>query len=165
MKGGSNLRKYLNDAQQKAAKGMLVRVGFLEGSTHTSKSGSGEIVQTAQVAAWNEWGDPKHNRPPRPFFRQMIESKKGGWGRSMANILKNNNGDVRGMMVLMGEGIKGQLQHSINEFTDPPLAASTIKAKGFDKPLVDTAEMLRAVDFQVFEGEDAVEMSDEGRRV
>lgn len=163
MRGGANLRKYLSDVQKQAAKDRLLRVGFLADSTHTTKREGGKIVPTAQIAAWNEWGnpDPKDGspaRPPRPFFRNMVEEKKGGWGRSLANLLKNNGGDMEKALVLMGEGIKGQLQKSINEFQDPPLAPATVKAKGFDKPLIDTAEMLRAVDFQVFEGEDAVAM-------
>lgn len=165
MKGGAFLKKYLSEVQLKASKDRLLRVGFLADSTHTSKSANGKIIPTAQIAAWNEWGNPEGNggpkRPPRPFFRNMVEEKKSGWGHSMAKLLKNNGGDMEKTMVLMGEGIKGQLQHSINEFTDPPLADATIKAKGFDKPLIDTAEMLRAVDFQVFEGEDAVAMTGE----
>lgn len=152
LRGGAALKKYLSDAQRKAGAGMLLRVGFLEGSTHTSKSPNGEIVPTAQVAAWNEWGDPDKGRPPRPFFRQMVAEKKSGWGKSMANLLKENGGNLSDMMDAMGVGISGQLQHSINEFDDPPLKPATIRAKGFAKPLIDTGEMLRAVDFEVVQG-------------
>ena len=154
LKGGAAIKKYLSEAQRKASEGMMLRVGFLKGSMHTAKTPNGEIVPTAQVAAWNEFGDPGHNRPPRPFFRNMVEAKKGGWGKSMANLLKQNGGNVADMMDAMGVGISGQLQHSINEFTDPPLAKSTIAAKGFSKPLIDTGEMLRAVDFEVVQGDD-----------
>ena len=160
LKGGAKLAQYLRETEKEFARNWLLRVGFLQDSTHTSKSKNGETVPTAQVAAWNEWGDQDKGRPPRPFFRNMVQAKKGGWGKSLANIMKNT-GNMEQSMALMGEGIKGQLQSSINEFTDPPLAESTIKEKGFDKPLIDTAEMLRAVDFQVFEGEDATAMATE----
>lgn len=163
MAGGKALRKYLNELDQKAATDRLLRVGFLGDSMHTAKNANGKIVPTAQVAAWNEWGNPEGNggpkRPPRPFFRSMVQEKKGTWGNSLAKLLKNNGGDMEKALALMGEGIKGQLQHSINEFSDPPLADATVKAKGFSKPLIDTAEMLRAVDYQVLEGTDAVELS------
>ena len=149
LKGGAKLLAKLGEVQRKMATGSVLRVGFLEGAMHPSKSPNGEPVPVAQVAAWNEWGDPDNNRPPRPFFRTMVEEKKDGWGRSMANILKANGYDVNNALQLMGQGIKGQLQHSINEFTDPPLADSTIKAKGFDKPLVDTGDMLRGVAYEI----------------
>lgn len=162
LRGGKKLRKYLEDLQKQAEVDLLLRVGFLEGATHTTKGEGGELVPVAQVAAWNEWGDPKRGRPPRPFFRQMVAEKRGKWPVSMAKLLKLNQGNLHHTMVMMGEGIAGQLRQSINEFEDPPLKESTVKAKGFSKPLIDTAEMLRAVDFQVLEGEDATAMYSQG---
>lgn len=153
LKGGAKLGQYLTELQRKAADGMMVRVGFLEGSMHTSKSENGEVIPTAQIAAWNEWGDPDKGRPPRPFFRNMVEAKKGGWGKSLANLLKNNGGNAYDALDAMGMGMASQLQGSINEFTDPPLAEATIKAKHFPKPLIDTGEMLRAVGSEVITGE------------
>lgn len=152
MKGGAKLGRYLDDQQKKVAEGALLRVGFLEGATHPGKTPNAPSVPVAQVAAWNEWGDPEHNRPPRAFFRQMVEAKKGGWGSSIAKILKANGGDIVNALTLMGEGMRGQLQTSINEFTDPPLSPRTIKAKGFDKPLIDKADMLRAAAYEVKTG-------------
>lgn len=153
MSGGAKLTKYLDDQQRKVAQGALLRVGFLEGAMHPSKSPNGEAVSVAQVAAWNEWGDPEKGRVPRPFFRNMVGAKKGGWGRSMGNILQANGGNIIGALELMGEGIKNQLQRSINEFTDPPLRPSTIARKGFDKPLIESADMLRAAAWEVKTGE------------
>jgi len=49
----------------------------------------------------------------------------------------------------MGELIQGELQGSIRDLTSPALAASTVRAKGFDKPLIDSGVMLRSVDFEV----------------
>lgn len=137
----------------------MLRVGFLEGAMHPSKSPNGKEVSAAQVAAWNEWGDTSTDekgnviRQPRPFFRNMVAAKKGGWGRSMATILQANDGNVVKSLELMGDGIKNQLIRSINEFTDPPLKQSTIDRKGFDKPLIDYADMLRAVAWEVKTGE------------
>lgn len=165
VKGGAALKKLLAEAREKGAEDLLLRVGFLEGSTHTSKSESGKIVPTAQVAAWNEYGDPERGRVPRPFFRNMVREKSPRWGNGLANLIKLNQGDLHAAMAMMGEGIAGQLRHSINEFTDPPLKQATVKAKGFSKPLIDTGEMLRAVDYELLEGKGVQSMSSEGVKV
>ncbi|WP_423786270.1 hypothetical protein [Klebsiella aerogenes] len=54
-------------------------------------------------------------------------------------------------MQKVGEIIKGQLQNSIRQLTDPPLAQSTIEQKGSDKPLILTGHMLNSVDYEVSE--------------
>lgn len=153
LKGGAKLTKYLDDMQKQVAQGAVLRVGFLEGAMHPGETENAPEVPVAQVAAWNEWGDPAKGRVARPFFRNMIEAKKGGWGRSMATILQNNGGDIVNALELMGDGIKGQLVRSINEFTDPPLKPATIARKGFDKPLIASADMLRAVAWEVKTGD------------
>ena len=53
------------------------------------------------------------------------------------------------VLALMGEDVKGALQQSINDFQTPALAPSTVEAKGFAKPLIDTAHMLNSVTFKV----------------
>lgn len=118
-----------------------VSVGFLEGSTYPD----GTSVPT--VAASQEFGTP--TIPPRPFFRSMISAKKSEWGPALALQLRRTNLDVEKSLRRVGEGIKGQLQQSILDTNSPPLAESTIKAKGFDKPLIDTAVMLRSADYRV----------------
>jgi len=49
----------------------------------------------------------------------------------------------------MGEGIAGQLRESIQSTNSPPLAESTIEAKGFEKPLIDTGHMWNSVAYEV----------------
>lgn len=99
--------------------------------------------------------------PPRPYFRTMIKKRSPGWGKTMAAILKGQRYDVAKTLALMGIVIKEQLQESILELTSPPLAASTIRKKsrggvtkhagvlGPAKPLIDTSDMLKSVDYEV----------------
>ena len=49
----------------------------------------------------------------------------------------------------MGHLIKGQLQDSIKAVSSPPLAAATIRRKGFSKPLIDTGVMWNSIDVTV----------------
>jgi hypothetical protein len=143
MKGGDLLRTKLEDIARKAENAELLRVGFLEGATYP------DGTPVALVAAVNEYGNPAKNQPPRPFFRQMIAAKSPGWGASMAKLMKTSGFDADKTLNLMGEGIRGQLQGSINGFSSVPLAPSTIAAKGFDKQLIDTSVMLKSVTFDV----------------
>lgn len=121
----------------------VVNVGFMEGATYP------DGTPVAAVAYWNEYGGP--NRPPRPFFRKMIMSESPAWAGKMAKLVKSQKYDGHAVLALMGEDIKGALQQSINDFSSPPLADSTIEAKGFAKPLIDTAHMLNSVAYEVKE--------------
>lgn len=144
--GGEALEKRLAELAESLGDAKTLRVGFLEGATYPD----GESV--AMVAAANEFGDPGMNRPPRPFFRRMIEEKSPQWGDDIGKIAVAVKYDASTLFSLMGERIKEQLQSSIREFTDPELAPSTVAKKGFDKPLIETSHMLNSVDYDVKDG-------------
>jgi hypothetical protein len=117
-----------------------VEVGFLEGATYP------DGTPVAAVAFWNEYGNDF--TPPRPFFRTMIAKESPSWGPKLAGALKAT-GDGDKALALMGEDIQGALIQSINDFTTPALAPSTIAAKGFDKPLIDTGHMVNSTSYRV----------------
>lgn len=89
--------------------------------------------------------------PPRPFFRGMVKDKSPQWGSDFVKLLKKADYDVQNAMMMMGEHIKGQLMSAINDFSDPANAPSTIRKKGFNKPLTDTATMRNNVDYAIDE--------------
>ncbi len=153
MTGGNKLQRHLARIAAKLGKGGVVNVGFLEGATYPGDPENPKQagMPVAQVAFFNEFGTSR--APPRPFFRGMIAAKSPRWGDAMAKIAKATNYDSDATLALMGTRIKDQLVHSINELREPALAPSTIARKGFDKPLIETAHMLRSVDFQVLDGE------------
>lgn len=123
-------------------KSITVRVGFIGTATYPD---SDQTV--AEVAHANEYGGP--NRPPRPFFRGMIAKESPQWGKQIAALLNSPGATERSAMGLMGQLVADQLRQSIEDLTDPPLAPSTILAKGFDKPLVDTGLMQQSITYEV----------------
>lgn len=143
--GGQELEKKLQEISKKLGEGRVLKVGFLDGSTYP------DGTSTPMVAAANEFGNPANNQPPRPFFRNMIAEKSPEWPDDMGRILKATGFDGATTFSLMGERIKDQLQQSIRDFSDPGLAESTIKKKGFDKPLIDTSHMINSVDYEIEE--------------
>jgi len=148
--GTRALERHLREIEKRLGRGAHVRVGFLESATYPSTGEGAKRLPVAQVAFWNQYGTVR--APARPFFTDMIARKSPRWGVSLGNILRKNGYDAERSLALMGEGIKGQLQQSINEWSEPPNAPSTVERKGFNKPLIHTALMLRSVDYQVMTG-------------
>ena len=142
LQGSDAVMKALEDIAKRMGGGE-VSVGFMEGATYP------EGTPVAAVAFWNEYGVPSRNQPPRPFFRQMIAAESPTWPSKMAKLAKATDYDGDRVLALMGEDIKGALQKSINDLQDPPLAPSTVEAKGFGKPLIDTSHMLNSVSYEV----------------
>jgi hypothetical protein len=82
-------------------------------------------------------------------MRPTIKEHSGEWGDTLAQLLVANGYDSQKALGQLGAEIAGQIRESIIAVTDPPLAASTIRRKGFDKPLVESGNMLNSVDFEV----------------
>jgi hypothetical protein len=91
-------------------------------------------------------------RPPRPFMRRAIAEHSGEWAGQVVRMLKAMDYDSRQALAGIGAVIKGEIEMSIRNFTDPALARSTVAKKGHDKPLVDSALMLRSVTYAVDDG-------------
>ena len=141
--GADALKEKLEELSAKVGKAGVVRVGFLGGATYP------DGTSVALIAAINEFGAPSRGQPPRPFFRNMITKESPNWPAAIEENLKSTDFNVEQTLNRMGEGIKGQLQQSIVDLTEPPLAPSTVKRKGFDKPLIDTGHMMNSVDYEV----------------
>jgi hypothetical protein len=129
--------------EQKLGAAKSVKVGFLAGATYP------EGTSVAAVAAYNEYGTA--TSPSRPFFRNMIAEQSPTWPAKLKAVMQRSDMNTHQALDIMGQEIAGRLTESINKFEGVPLAPSTIKAKGFDKQLVETAVMLRSVSYEVVE--------------
>lgn len=141
LSGGKKLEAALAKMAKNLSKPGTLRVGFLENATYP------DGTNVAMVAALNDFGTSR--TPPRPFFRNMIAAKKGEWPGGIALQLKRNDYDALKALRAVGEAIKGQLVQSIRDTNSPPLAESTIRRKGFSKPLIDTSNMIDSADYEV----------------
>lgn len=145
----SGLEKYLNDLAGRLDS-LEVRAGFLGGGTYP------DGTSIATVAYSNEYGAPGNNQPPRPFFRNAISENQGEWADAVARGIKAGL-DGRDVLEAVGAKIKGDIQTSIAEFSDPPLKESTLRARrtrkvmptSSTKPLVDTRVMIGDVNYEV----------------
>jgi hypothetical protein len=141
IEGGEKLKASLDRLAKKVSKPAELKVGFLASATYPD----GQSV--AEVAFWNNFGTA--TIPPRPFFSNMVMEKSKEWPRALGDLLKANDYDAVKTLEIAGKAIEGQLQQSIKDTNEPPLAQSTIDAKGFDKPLIDSAVMINSVASEV----------------
>lgn len=146
LKVSGNAMNRIRALLAKSGRSASLSVGVLEGSTSYP---DGQSV--AMVAATNEFGNPTNNQPPRPFFRQTINQKSDSWANTFGKAMEFTKGDVRQALELLGQRIVGDIQQTIDDFRDPPNADSTIKKKGFDKPLIDTGHMRNMIQYRVDE--------------
>lgn len=143
VKGGDQVGRKLADLVRSVGESATLSVGFAEGATYP------DGTSVPAVAALNEYGRPNKGQPPRPFFRRMLKENRDGWADTTAKLLRANDYDAKRAMEQLGAVVAGQLQKSIVDLVDPPLAPSTVARKGFDKPLINTSLMLKSVTHQV----------------
>lgn len=182
LEGGAALKRHLKEVEAQLGQGAHVVVGFLDSATYPAKhieatrarfksgkskridvSGKGQQdfenqygsgdgpLPVAQVAFWNEFGTVRI--PSRPYFRTMVESKSPRWGVGLGAALRKTNYNARNALAIMGEGIRGQLRQSIRDWSTPPNSPRTVALKGFNKPLIDSAVMIRSAEYQVLDGD------------
>ena len=139
LEGSDSVMRALEDIARNMGGGH-VDVGFMAEARYP------DGTPVAAVAFWNEFGHGgKYPSPPRPFFRRMIAKDSPDWPEQMADQARKTNYDGQLVLDRMGESIVGQLKKSINDLTSPKLAQSTIDAKGFPKPLIETRQMIDRV--------------------
>lgn len=106
-----------------------------------------KAISVAEVAMANEFGGK--NRPPRPFMRYTIKSRKRKWRKIVQDLLPQYMDNVKGLFEKLGDYCKEDLENTIRDWSVPPNAPSTIKKKGFNDPLVDSGQMMSSVRWRV----------------
>lgn len=92
----------------------------------------------AEVAAFNEYGGG--HTPPRPFIRTCVQDYSRKWLRYFDKTWLQFP-DIRQTFWKLGDIIRGDLSKTVKDWTTPPNAPSTVMAKGFNNPLVDSGNM------------------------
>ena len=106
----------------------------------------------------NEYGIPQGDAkiPPRPFTREAWDNNQA----EMKELEKKLVGRVIDgkttpdqYFKIIGEFWKSKIKASITSGNWKPNAKMTIELKGSSKPLIDTGEMLRNVDYKIRKAE------------
>lgn len=132
------------------AGGLGVKVGILDGATHTDEKG--RTVPIAEYAMANEYGTRRI--PMRPAFRFTADKRMSEWEEMLGGLLGSGM-DPRAALTQVGEQVAADIQEAIDQWSNDPNAPSTIARKRSrrNNPLVDSGDMLDAVDFALTGGE------------
>ena len=159
--GGKKFTLALQALERKIVGRGDLRVGFLEGATYPARTNARFLAAVgskatpkvqpsmpiAQAAFWNEFGTT--TVPSRPFFRTTIAAKSKQWGEKLGNALIATDYNGEAALRMLGQDVADDITRSIAEWDSPPNAELTQRIKGFDKPLVDSGDMQRAVDYEI----------------
>lgn len=125
-----------------------VFIGYQSGK-ETHKSEDGTEIDMAQVAMFNELGTS--TSPPRPFLRQSVDDNQAKINAMVEQQTKNvaKGGSAEQSLKQLGAFGVSLVQEKIGNGTFTPNAPSTIKAKGSEKPLIDTGQMRQSVHYVI----------------
>jgi len=105
-------------------------------------------------AAVNEFGTT--DTPARPFFAPAVDRSErsahaataNAMGDAIDEAISTGRLDLEDALVPAGEQLQTAVKDSIRNFSGAPLDPDTIAAKGNDKPLIDSGDMLEAVELR-----------------
>jgi hypothetical protein len=136
-----------------------VKTGWFESAKYDDK----KSTPVAQVAAENEFGNPRKGIPARSFMRTTVRAKRAEWKALIADWFKQfAQGKLTIEQVFDRIGLKssGDIREKITQIMSPKLSERTIEArkknyaqktargvKGIEKPLIDTGIMLNELTY------------------
>lgn len=129
-----------------------VRIGFQHGEA-TEEDGT----DICDIATWNELGT--EHIPARPFLRKSVDENTAEINAFLQTQKESLLQGMPAEQILNEIGIfqKDLIQEKITEGSFPPNAASTIRKKGSDKPLIDTGRMRQSVNYVIRRKEESGE--------
>jgi hypothetical protein len=136
-------------AQLKKLDGLQTEAGWFE----TARYQAGPKVNpkmvgmpVATIARFNEFGTKR--APARPFMRLAYKdflASKGALQKKVARQMMTKGVDAEKAMKQIGLFMEGCIVNAIKNGGWVPNAPSTVAKKGFDTPLIDTAQMWQSV--------------------
>lgn len=125
--------------QLKKSKG-IIEVGVFKGSRYP------DGIPTPAVAQYLEYGTNK--MPARPFMRQTSAKNNKKWS-ALYRKLWQTESDPKKILGKIAVRVQSDIRMTIRDGEFAPLKPNTVKAKGFDKTLIDTGHLLRSIDWRI----------------
>lgn len=158
-RGWKKLRKHLPEAVGAYVKiGVPAKVG--KQKKKINEKDAKELVESnvtlAMVAWWQEFGtrtkDGGEHVPERSFIRSTHDEQLRKIKLIKTQlVLKMLDGDMRvkEALTILGEHMKSRIQDKIITLSTPPNDPATIKRKGSSNPLVDIAQLLQSITYDI----------------
>lgn len=132
----------------------VVKVGILGSKV----SREGDPINNAELGLIQEFGSAKRNIPPRSFLRMPLENAgdtitEVGSKASFQKAIEG--GDTTTALSIIGAVAQGIVTDAFVSGGDgqwPANKPATIARKKSSKPLIDTGQLRRSIDFEVADG-------------
>lgn len=143
----SQINALVADMVNRYGRPAQLKVGILEGATHTDAKGNS--IPVAQYAIYNEYGT---NRiPSRPFLRTSMDIyHEAAWLPELADQIREGT-PTEQALARVGEMAVGDIRETIEDWETPPNAPYTIARKRSRRndPLVDSGDMVDAMAYDI----------------
>ena len=136
-----------------AGGGMKTASGEAQPKNGKQKKAGGAVVPSpaslAEIALYNELGTS--TIPARPFMKQAFENNQDEIEDFVSQGLKKIavSGKFKQFLHLLGVKLVDVVQSEIEDGNFTPNSAATIRRKGSDHPLIDTATMKNSVGYEI----------------
>jgi len=128
-------------------KSKTLQAGVLASAGTDSKTGT----LIADYAYANEFGT--EFIPARSFVGSTYDDQSKKWERKsdeiFGKILDDPSSNVNHLIAYLGEEIAGDIKEKILSNVPPPLKASTIAKKGSSRTLIDSGNLLGAINYEI----------------
>jgi len=140
------------DSFQARAESLKRRLSLREQSVNVGVLSSSE-GDLAVIAATMEYGSPEKKIPARPFLRKALANRRLLTSvRSIAARYIEGKTDLETALNRLGIVGVAVVQQAIASNIPPPLAPSTIAAKGSSKTLIDTGRLRQSINYEIVSG-------------
>lgn len=139
----------INALRQEFKKQPMIGVGIPSNAgPHLDRDGTPSGVSILEVAIFNEFGTS--TAPARPAFRfsalkmrpAIIQKQK-----EMLEALIDGRTTMAAGLGKIGVYAKNETRRIVREWDSPPNSDATVASKGFNDPLIDTEQMVNAIDW------------------
>jgi len=129
-------------------KGFSVEAGWFESAVYPNGTSVARVARVQEFGAAIKRGKGVIIIPARPFMRlayTRIKQKMPEVQKKIARRMIEGKIQPQQALSQIGLFMEGEIVASIKNGGWAPNAPSTVKRKGFDKPLIDTAQMWQSV--------------------
>lgn len=110
--------------------------------------------EAAKYGAANEYGDPGHNVPARPFMATTFAMRRREWLNIIVAELKKRGNSTKQIVQAAGNYAAANIVETLDNA--PTLFAAnapyTVKKKGFDYPLKETGRLRKSIKVKITGG-------------
>lgn len=144
--------KFMHQMEVNAGKDSVFS-GFTRSSgAHKGKGKQKSPITMAQLGAVHEFGSADGRIPERSYMRSAVAAgadKLRKLAKKLSVQVTEGKMDKKKALGVLGQAMVDMMRSKIRESVPPPNAKSTIEAKGSSKTLIDTGQLMGALDWEI----------------